>query len=225
MPVSNDHMNKLKISIRSFREPINGLTHFFAAIVSLLGLVVLLVKGWGNGLQAVAFLIYGTSLILMFSASTAYHLTDSSNRVISYLRKLDHTAIYLLIAGTYTPICLFFFEGFWRIGLLSIVWAFAVAGIVVKLFTIRAPRWVTAGIYLVMGWLSILAIGEILRTMPQGALIWLVIGGLFYTIGAVIYITKKMDFRPGIFGFHEVWHIFVILGAFSHFLLIAIFTI
>jgi hemolysin III len=208
----------------SFREPVNGLTHFFAAILAFLGLVFLLVKGWGNGLREAAYLIYGVSLILLFSASAAYHLADSNNQVIASLRKLDHTAIYLLIAGSYTPICLSFFQGFWRLGLLAIVWAFALAGIIVKLFTIRAPRWVTAGIYLVMGWLSVLAVGEILRTMPVGALIWLVIGGLFYTIGAVIYITKKMDFKPGIFGFHEVWHIFVILGAFSHFLLIAVFT-
>jgi hemolysin III len=217
-------MNKSKLSMSSFREPVNGLTHFFAAILAFLGLVFLLVKGWGNGLREAAYLIYGVSLILLFSASAAYHLADSNNQVIASLRKLDHTAIYLLIAGSYTPICLSFFQGFWRLGLLAIVWAFALAGIIVKLFTIRAPRWVTAGIYLVMGWLSVLAVGEIFRTMPVGALIWLVIGGLFYTIGAVIYITKKMDFKPGIFGFHEVWHIFVILGAFSHFLLIAVFT-
>lgn len=223
MPVSNDH-NNLKELIKSFREPVSGLTHFSAALVSLLGLAILLIKGWGNGLQMMAFLIYSTSLVLMFSASAVYHLTDSSNRVISVLRKLDHTAIYLLIAGTYTPICLLFFNGFWQIGLLSIVWAFAFAGIVVKLFTIHAPRWVTAGIYLVMGWLCILAIGEIVRTVPQGAIIWLVLGGLFYTFGAVIYMTKKMDFKPGIFGFHEVWHVFVILGAFSHFLMIAFFA-
>jgi hemolysin III len=221
--VSNDH-NNLKELIKSFREPVSGLTHFSAALVSLLGLAILLIKGWGNGLQMMAFLIYSTSLVLMFSASAVYHLTDSSNRVISVLRKLDHTAIYLLIAGTYTPICLLFFNGFWQIGLLSIVWAFAFAGIVVKLFTIHAPRWVTAGIYLVMGWLCILAIGEIVRTVPQGAIIWLVLGGLFYTFGAVIYMTKKMDFKPGIFGFHEVWHVFVILGAFSHFLMIAFFA-
>ena len=222
--MSNDQINKLKDLIRSFREPVSGLTHFSAAVVSLLGLVILLIKGWGDRLQIVAFLIYGTSLVLMFSASAAYHLTNSSNRVISILRKLDHTAIYLLIAGTYTPICLLFFDGFWQIGLLSIVWIFAFLGIVVKLFTIHAPRWVTAGIYLVMGWLSILAVGEIVGTLPQGAIIWLVLGGLFYTLGAVIYMTKKMDVKPGIFGFHEVWHIFVILGAFSHFLMIAFFA-
>lgn len=222
--MANNQINKPNILIESFREPVNGLTHFFAAVVSFLGLAFLLVKGWGDGLKTAAFLVYGISLIFMFSASAAYHLTNSSGKVIAFLRKMDHTAIYLLIAGSYTPICLIFFQGFWRFGLLSVVWAFALIGIIVKLFTIRAPRWVTAGIYLVMGWLCVTAIGEMRRTMPQGALVWLVIGGLFYTVGAVIYITKKMDFKPGIFGFHEVWHIFVILGALSHLLMIAIYA-
>jgi hemolysin III len=137
------------------------------------------------------------------------------------LRKLDHAAIYLLIAGTYTPICLTFFTGFWRWGLLGIVWGFALVGIVVKMFVMNAPRWVTAGIYLIMGWLAVFAIQQIITSMPAAAMFWLVAGGLFFTLGAIIYITKKMDFFPGVFGFHEVWHIFVILGCLSHFILVA----
>jgi hemolysin III len=96
--------------------------------------------------------------------------------------------------------------------------------VVVKLFVIHAPRWITAGIYLVMGWLSILALPQMLSSMPAGALAWLVAGGLFYTIGAVVYVLKKPDFYPGLFGFHEIWHIFVILGAFSHFMVVAVFV-
>jgi hemolysin III len=134
---------------------------------------------------------------------------------------LDHSAIYLLIAGTYTPVCLAFFSGFWRFGLLAIVWGFAIVGIIVKMFIINAPRWVSAGIYLIMGWLAVFAIQQIITTMPAAAMFWLVAGGLFFTIGAVIYISKKMDFLPGIFGFHEVWHIFVILGCLSHFIMVA----
>ena len=140
------------------------------------------------------------------------------------LRKLDHTAIYALIAGTYTPICLHFFSGFWAWGMLVIIWGLALAGIVVKLFVIKAPRWLTAGIYLVMGWLSLMAIRQMLLFMPVGALVCLLLGGLFFTVGAVVYILKKPDFFPGIFGFHEIWHIFVILGCLSHFILIAAYV-
>ncbi len=215
----------MKNSSIHFRQPFNGLSHLIGAVLSFIGLVFLIIQGWGDATKEISYLIYGISLLLLFSASAAYHLTNSNDRVMLTLRKLDHTAIYLLIAGTYTPICLLFFEGFWRIGLLSIIWGMGLAGIIVKLFVIKAPRWVTAGIYLVMGWMCVMAAGELLRSMPPGALLWLAIGGLFYTLGAVIYITKKLDFIPDVFGFHEVWHIFVILGAASHFILIAIYTV
>jgi hemolysin III len=140
------------------------------------------------------------------------------------LRKFDHSAIYLLIAGTYTPVCFNLFHGFWQWGLLGIVWGLALTGIGVKLVFIHAPRWLTAGVYVVMGWLCMLGAGEMLRVLPAGALAWLLAGGLIYTFGAVVYVTKILDFVPGKFGFHEVWHIFVILGALAHFIAIAVYV-
>jgi hemolysin III len=210
---------------RYFREPFNGLSHLIGAILSLIGFIYLIFRGWGDTTRVVAYLIYGISLVLLFSSSAAYHLTHSSDRVMLILRKLDHTAIYLLIAGSYTPMCLIFFEGFWRVGMLTIIWSMALVGIIVKIFVIKAPRWVTAGLYLIMGWTCVMAVGEMIRTMPAGAFVWLILGGFFYTVGAIIYITRKLDFKPDVFGFHEVWHIFVILGAASHFIMIAIFTV
>lgn len=209
--------------LNKFREPANGAIHLMSAILAVFGLAVLLIQGWGNLLKEVSLLIYGLSLILMFSSSTIYHSINADPSTLLRLRKLDHSSIYLLIAGSYTPICLYFFTGFWRWGFLGIIWLFGLAGVIVKLFVINAPRWVTAGIYLVMGWLSVFAVKEMITTMPAGALIWLIAGGLFFTIGAIIYITKKMDFFPGVFGFHEVWHIFVTLGALCHFTLILVY--
>jgi hemolysin III len=206
-----------------FRDPVSGLTHLGAAVAALIGLVALLLLSWGNPAKGISLVIYGISLVLMFLASATYHLVNTSPRAIFRLRKFDHSAIYLLIAGTYTPICLYFFSGFWKWGLLLIIWAMAVAGVVVKLFVIKAPRWVTAGIYLVMGWLSILAAKDILRLMPATAIAWLALGGVLFTLGAVIYIAKRPNPWPGIFGFHEIWHIFVILGCLAHFILIAAF--
>jgi hemolysin III len=206
-----------------FRDPVSGFTHLFAAAAAGVGLGLLLYLGWGQWLKWTSLLIYGLSLVLMFSASSLYHLVKSSPTVILWLRKLDHSAIYLLIAGTYTPICLHYFTGFWRWGLLAIIWSMALAGIGIKLFIIKAPRWVTAGIYLVMGWLAVMGVGEILRAMPPGAVLWLLLGGIFFTVGAVIYILKRPNLVPGVFGFHELWHIFVILGALAHFITIARF--
>jgi hemolysin III len=209
--------------LKKLREPVNGLTHFFTAIAALIGLIILLIVGWGSLTKAIALSIYGLSLVLLFAASAAYHMVKARPSVLQTLRKLDHSAIYLLIAGTYTPFCVIMFDGFWKWGMLAIIWSLAVIGIVVKIFIINAPRWLNAGIYLVMGWLCFAAIGEMLRVLPPWALTWLLIGGITYTLGAVVYITKTMNFWPGKFGFHEVWHIFVILAALAHFIAIAFF--
>jgi hemolysin III len=203
------------------REPVNGLMHLGAAVTAAAGLIVLVYLAWGDTAKAAALALYGVTLVLLFSASAAYHLAVTGPRALVFLRKLDHSAIYLLIAGTYTPICLHYFTGFWRLGILGVIWSLALAGIAVKLLIIRAPRWVTAGIYLLMGWLAIAGIREIVAKLPTGALIWLLLGGLFFTGGAVIYMLKKPNPYPGVFGFHEIWHIFVILGAFSHYLVMA----
>jgi hemolysin III len=159
--------------LKKLREPVNGLTHFFAAIAALIGLIFLLVFARGSLSKAVALSIYGLSLVLLFTASAAYHMVKARPKVVEILRKLDHSAIYLLIAGTYTPFCALMFTGFWKWGLLGIIWSLALIGIAVKIFIIRAPRWLNAGIYIVMGWLSLAAIGEMLRVLPPSALAWL----------------------------------------------------
>lgn len=171
--------------------------------------------------KIISVLVYGFSLVGLFSASAAYHLVNAGPRVTAILRKFDHSAIYLLIAGTYTPICLNAFSGFFRWGLLTIVWGFALVGILVKIFYMGAPRWLSAAIYVLMGWLALLAAGQMTTALTPFALAWLVAGGIIYTLGALVYATKIFDFVPGKFGFHEVWHIFVLLGALAHFIAVS----
>ncbi len=199
------------------REPVNGLTHLGGALLAIVGLAALLIIGWGTTAKIISLTIYGVSLVVMFSASAAYHMVRAKDKAIEILRKVDHSAIYLLIAGTYTPFCINAFTGFWQWGMLSIIWSLALIGIVVKIFVIRAPRWLNAGIYVIMGWLSVAAVNEMLAVLPAWVLTWLIIGGVMYTLGAVVYITKIFNFKPGVFGFHEVWHIFVMLAAAAHF--------
>jgi len=209
--------------MNQFREPVNGLTHLCAAVVALFGSVYLIAVGWGNTVKVVSLLVYGVSLVLLFSASAIYHLVKAEPKTMVRLRKFDHSAIYLLIAGTYTPICLNILTGFWKFGLLGIIWGLALVGIGVKIFIIRAPRWFTAAVYVMMGWLSIFGVKELIARLPGAALGWLLAGGIIYTLGAVIYSTKLFNFFPDRFGFHEIWHIFVILGALAHYIVIAVY--
>ncbi len=190
----------------------------------MVGLVVLLVVGWGSWAKVFSLSVYGVSLILMLMASACYHLIRTSPQRQLILRKLDHSAIYVLIAGTYTPICYNLFTGFWNGGMLAIVWILALAGTISKLIIIQTPRWFTATVYLVMGWLGILALPQLLANLPVGALLWLFAGGLFFTVGAIIYVTKRMDFFPQVFGFHEVWHLFVIAGCLCHFVVVLLYV-
>ncbi|MHB8088760.1 MAG: PAQR family membrane homeostasis protein TrhA [Anaerolineaceae bacterium] len=206
--------------ISKFRDPVSGLIHLFSALLALVGLVLLLVLTNGQGLKQLSMGIYGVSLVTLFTASAVYHLANPAESALLKLRKFDHSAIYVLIAGTYTPILINFFSGFLRWGFLVLIWGIALAGVIVKLFVINAPRWVTAGVYLVMGWMAVLIVKPMLQSMPPAALWWMLAGGLTYSIGAVIYITKKLDLWPGIFGFHEVWHVFVSLAALCHFVMI-----
>jgi hemolysin III len=203
--------------LKKLREPVNSLTHWAGAILALAGLIVLLIVGWSTPAKIISLLVYGLSLIGMFSASATYHMVRAKDKVLLILRKIDHSAIFLLIAGTYTPFCINAFDGFWKWGMLSIIWSLAAIGIIVKVFYIKAPRWLNAGIYVVMGWLCVGASGQMLATLPVWVFAWLITGGIVYTLGAVVYSTKMFNFKPGVFGFHEVWHIFVMLAAAAHF--------
>jgi hemolysin III len=203
--------------LKKLREPVNSLTHWGGAILALIGLIALLIVGWDTPAKIISLAVYGLSLIFLFSASATYHMVRVKDRALEIFRKVDHAAIFVLIAGTYTPFCVNAFTGFWKWGMLTFIWSLAVIGIIVKIFYIRAPRWLNAGIYVVMGWSSVAAAGQMLASLPTWVFAWLIAGGVIYTLGAVVYATKIFNFKPGVFGFHEVWHIFVLLAAAAHY--------
>ena len=205
---------------KNIREPVNSLTHWAAAVLALIGLIALLTVSWGTPAKVISVAIYGTSLIFLFSASATYHTVNRKEKVLEIFRKVDHAAIFLLIAGTYTPFCVLGFSGFWQWGMLTSVWSLALIGIVVKIFYSHSPRWLNAGIYVLMGWIGIAAAGQIFTALPLWVIGWLVAGGVIYTLGAVVYSTKLFNFVPGVFGFHEIWHIFVMIAAAAHFVAI-----
>jgi len=207
--------------LKKIREPFNAISHFAGAAAALIGVAVLLVKGAGSAARIAALLVYGASLLGLMCASGIYHSVSASPGASQIYRKLDHAAIYLLIAGTYTPFCVLAFTGFWGRGMLAVIWTLALAGIAVKVLVIQTPRWLTAGVYVAMGWLSLLALREMLLRLAPVSIGWLLSGGILYTLGAVIYITRIGNFLPGKFGFHELWHVFVLLGAGAHYAAVA----
>ena len=201
------------------REPVNALTHLLGAALAAAGTIVLIVNGASNDSprQVVAFAIFGASLVLLYSTSGIYHLLNASERGLAFLQRLDHMMIYVLIAGTYTPLCLVLLRGRLGISLLVLVWTIAVIGILQKLLWMHAPRWFSTVLYLGMGWAALAVAKPVLDAAPLGFVIWILAGGVFYTIGAIVYATKWPDPAPGVFGFHEIWHLFVMAGSFSHY--------
>jgi hemolysin III len=161
------------------------------------------------------------TLVLLFAASAAYHLVKTRPARELLLRRLDHTAIFLLIAGTYTPVCVIVLTGTLRWVMLVTIWGMALAGIGFKLLTMRSPRWLSVAIYMVMGWLGVLSFGPVFQALHWPAMLWMLAGAVLYSLGALVYATKRLDFYPGVFGFHEVWHLFVTAasGAFYVFVL------
>lgn len=206
--------------LRRFRDPISGVTHLLGAILSVVALIWLLwvAMGQDNLWQIISFSVFGVSLILLYTSSAIYHIVRASTRVIQNLRRLDHTMIFVLIAGTYTPFCLGPLRGPWGFWLLGVIWGVGILGILFSIFWINAPRWLTTSLYLAMGWAIVVAAMPLVRSLPSGALLWLAIGGVMYSSGAVIYAIKRPNPLPGVFGFHEIWHLFVLAGSFSHFI-------
>ena len=201
------------------KDPASGLSHLAGAVLSVIGLVALLRVGIANRdpWQIVSFAVFGGSLILLYSASATYHLLNVSARAQVVLRKLDHIMIFVLIAGTYTPVCLIALRGRAGYAMLAVVWSLAVAGVFFKVFCLNAPRWAYTGVYLLMGWMSLFIIVPLARAVGLRTLLWLLIGGVFYSLGAVIYGLKKPNLIPRWLGFHEIFHLFIMLGSLSHF--------
>lgn len=200
------------------REPFNAFTHLFGALVALAGTVLLIVDSTIDPITyKLSFIVYGITVFLMFGSSALYHSVQVSERTEEIFRMIDHIMIYLVIAGSYTPICAIALDGEWRLGMLIGIWIFAVAGVLKKIFWLNAPRWFSTGLYLLMGWIAVIIFPQIWGVLPKGFSFWIIVGGLFYTIGAIIYGLKKPDPAPNWFGHHGIWHLFVIGGAFSHF--------
>ncbi len=165
----------------------------------------------------VSYAIFGFTLIGLYTASTLYHCIPAKPGGRRALRTIDHIMIYMLIAGTYTPICLLGMRGAWGWSIFGVVWGLAIAGTIVKLFWLHAPRWVASLAYIGMGWMIVIAIVPLVQSLSVSALLWLGLGGVFYTAGGILYAIKWPGKENKYFGFHEVFHVFILLGSICHY--------
>lgn len=207
------------------KEPVNTWTHFISFVAALVGLVFLIIMCKNNISKLVTMTIYGLSMMLLYGASSIYHWVRTTPQKELLLKKIDHIAIYFLIAGSYTPVFYYGLEGAWRWAMLISVWSLAVIGMALKIWFIHAPRYVSAGFYVSLGWIALVPFLQLIKHLPLGAIILMAVGGVIYTMGAVIYATKIFDFFPKRFGFHEIFHLFIAAGSIVHFIMILIYIV
>jgi hemolysin III len=205
------------------REPVNAWTHFVTFLAAIVGLVFLIALSRSSSSKLITMTIYGVSVITLYGASTVYHWARAVPRKVMILKKIDHIAIYLLIAGSYTPVFYYGLEGAWRIAMLISIWALTLVGILLKVWFINLPRYVSTAFYVALGWIAVIPFAKLLTSLPPGALVLMFVGGVAYTIGAVIYATKRLNFFPNRFGFHEIFHIFITIGSVTHFAMMLVY--
>lgn len=208
----------------TFREPVNGFTHLFGAILAAAGTTYLLYATWRDTPLFITALIYGLSLTAMYLASTVFHLTVAAEKTLLWLRRMDHAAIYLVIAGCYTPLFYHVLEGEWRWVMLVIIWGIALIGMGYKLMVMQTDGWPSVICYALTGCLGLLVLPQVLPRLEATALLLIALGAIPLLIGAVIFGAKKPNPHP-LCGHHEIWHLCVLLGTGLHFAAIAVFMI
>ena len=212
----------------TIREPGSALTHFIAMLLALCAAVPLLVRAAvHSGVKSLtAMTVFMISMVLLYAASTIYHSVNCSGRVLRIFRKMDHMMIFILIAGTYTPVCLLTLPKPSGLMLLAAVWGIALVGIFIKGFWITCPKWFSSVLYIAMGWSCLSVLGQLFSLLPLHAFLWLLAGGLIYTAGGIIYALRLplFDARHPMFGLHEIFHLFVMGGSFCHFIVMYYFV-
>jgi channel protein, hemolysin III family len=208
-------------SKKTFRDTVSGMIHFVAAIIAIAGTVFLCTTSNGGTAEIVPKLIFGLSMVLLLAASAAYHLVRGPEKLISRLKKIDHSMIYVLIAGTYTPVVSVCLTGTLRLSYIVGIWVFALLGVIFKIFYAGRFRIVSTILYIIMGWSIVFAISPLARVVGTGGLILLLSGGVLYSIGAIFYMLKRPNISKN-FGFHELFHVLIVLaaGAFYAFILV-----
>jgi hemolysin III len=202
--------------MRKLKDPFSGLSHLFGAVAAIPITIVLAFYACAQSAYVAAFVVFGVTLLLLYSASATYHLLQVSDHITKILRRIDHTMIFVLIAGTYTPVALGPMRGVWGYALLATVWGLAFIGIIMKVFWLGAPRWLSTSIYVLMGWTALIFFVPLIDAVSVAALVLVITGGVLYTLGALIYGLKWPKLNLKKFNYHEIFHLFVLAGSTVH---------
>jgi hemolysin III len=205
------------------KAPVNAATHAVAFIAAAAGAAFLLARAWGDEPKAFVLGVYGLSVTMLFGASASYHAITRWPRVTAVLRRIDHAAIFFMIAGTYTPLLFFGLGGTWRTVMLAAVWTIAAVAVVVAIRFVNAPRALSTGLYVALGWAVVVPAAKLVAALPLPATALIALGGVLYTAGAVVYVTKRPDPIPNRFGFHEMFHLLVVAAAGAQYAAVAAF--
>jgi len=212
----------------TIREPGSAITHFIGMLMAVLAAMPLLAKAGmtGSMIAVAAMMVFAMSMVCLYGASALYHSVNVTGKALKVFKKIDHMMIFVLIAGSYTPVCMLILEHELGYPLLAAVWGIALAGILIKFFWVTCPKWFSSIIYIAMGWECVLVFRPLLETLPTGAFLWLLIGGIIYTVGGVIYALKVpfLDKLHKYFGLHEIFHLFIMGGSFCHFMFMFLYV-
>jgi hemolysin III len=214
-----------RLTIGRMQNPIRGFLHGFGAVGALAATIYLVSKTWGNTTAVVGSLVFGLALLVMYTVSSLYHSIPWGDSWKRRLQRLDHSMIYLVVAGTITPIAIASLDGVSQAVCLSIAWGIAVVGITLKLTLPDEKTALSITLQMLMGWLVVIWIPQIWETVGPGGLALIVVGGVFYTVGAIFFVTKRPRLSPRSFSYHELFHLFVVLASLAHFLAVALYTV
>lgn len=223
-----EKMKALGQNVKKIKDPGSAITHFIGMLMALFAAVPLLIKATNKPekVYLISLAIFIVSMILLYAASTTYHSLDVSEKVNKILRKVDHSMISVMIAGSYTPVCVIVIGGRLGMTMLALIWGIAIFGILIKIFWITCPKWFSSILYIAMGWLCVIGFTQIINALSTAAFAWLLAGGIIYTVGGIIYALKLPIFnsKHKYFGSHEIFHLFVMGGSVCHFIVMYVFV-
>jgi len=214
-----------RVTLGKMHHPVRGFLHGTAAIASFAGLIVLIVRTSSDLLRMFTMIVFAGSMVALFTTSSLYHSVPWRERWKKRMQRFDHSMIFLLVAGTYTPIAFNVLSSSWKWITLGVVWGIAVFGILQKMFFPKVKNWLSITLYMVMGWFAVIPVRELFDRLPLEAMMLLIVGGACYSLGVILLVTKRPQLFPRIFSYHEVFHVLVISGALLHFLMILLYVV